>query len=74
MIDTFEDALSTSERFLQNITDVDGIFQTTAKACIESAAEIMLLIDVTTDADPTVAMRLEGLWIASIKKLARLHG
>ena len=28
MIDTFEDVLSTSERFLQNITDVDGIFQT----------------------------------------------
>ena len=67
-INTVEDALFTSETFLQDITDIDGIFQTTGKACFKGAAEITLLIDAATNTDPTVGSRLEDLQFKYLDK------
>ena len=41
--ETVDDALFLSERFLQRVTDVDGVFQSSKIACLQLASDIMAL-------------------------------
>jgi hypothetical protein len=69
-----DDALSLSEKFLRQITDVDGIFRSSKAACLQSAADVMALVRRDTAISPTDAGRLVGLRNTLVKKFARIEG
>ena len=61
--ETVDDALSLSGRFLQRVTDVDGIFQSSKIACLQLASDIMAFVDKDMAINPAEARQLQGnLW------------
>ena len=71
---TVYDAFSLSGRYLQRVTDVDGIFQSSKIACLQLASDIMAFVDKDTAINPTEARRLAVSREALVKKFARLKG
>ena len=69
-----EAAMFVSEEFLQNITDLDGTFQKAIQPCLESAAHIRELAEISACDDHKGVAKLKRLCASKLKKMNHHQG